>query len=243
MNKTVNYSLNKPEQTDYYEVDDFNKNADIIDEELSKCAKKANKAVMGNLAELDANGDLIDSGKKIADIVTKPDTITNFSVNSISGATHTHAISGFFKEFFVSSGSNADDIKIPGLYQCVGNWNPAIKFPVVGAALRGTLLVMQAAYESSFYLTQVFFSSRKIVQRYWEGNVWSAWTDAGQEIDIKLTDEEGSSILPTTDTETSEDIKISGRFQTVRNNLKQLFIDFKELNQKFENLEKKLGDK
>lgn len=34
MEVTKNYALNKPEQDDFYDVDDFNKNADIIDEEL-----------------------------------------------------------------------------------------------------------------------------------------------------------------------------------------------------------------
>ena len=36
---TKNYGLEKPEQTDFYDVDVFNSNADIIDEELKKAAK------------------------------------------------------------------------------------------------------------------------------------------------------------------------------------------------------------
>ena len=34
MNKTINYNLNKPEATDFYNVDDFNANMDAIDTEL-----------------------------------------------------------------------------------------------------------------------------------------------------------------------------------------------------------------
>jgi hypothetical protein len=34
--KTNNYKLTKPEQTDFYNVDDFNDNMDIIDGELKK---------------------------------------------------------------------------------------------------------------------------------------------------------------------------------------------------------------
>lgn len=40
MDKTTNYGLNKPEKTDYYNVDDFNGNADIIDAELAARLKQ-----------------------------------------------------------------------------------------------------------------------------------------------------------------------------------------------------------
>lgn len=40
MQKTTNYNLNKPEETDFYNVDDFNDNADIIDAELKKAQGK-----------------------------------------------------------------------------------------------------------------------------------------------------------------------------------------------------------
>lgn len=36
--KTTNYALTKPEANDYYNVNDFNSNADIIDAELKKLA-------------------------------------------------------------------------------------------------------------------------------------------------------------------------------------------------------------
>lgn len=34
MKTTTNFKLNKPDQADNYNVDDFNKNADIMDKEL-----------------------------------------------------------------------------------------------------------------------------------------------------------------------------------------------------------------
>lgn len=34
MKHTTNYNLNKPDPDDFYDIDDFNDNADIIDEEL-----------------------------------------------------------------------------------------------------------------------------------------------------------------------------------------------------------------
>jgi len=38
--KTPNYGLKKPAQIDFYDVDDFNHNADIIDEELKKVSNE-----------------------------------------------------------------------------------------------------------------------------------------------------------------------------------------------------------
>jgi len=40
MQKTKNYGLNKPEQREFYNVDDFNENAEILDETLSKFASE-----------------------------------------------------------------------------------------------------------------------------------------------------------------------------------------------------------
>lgn len=50
MTTTTNYGLNKPAQTDNYNVDDFNKNADTIDEQL-----KANANAISNAEALKAN--------------------------------------------------------------------------------------------------------------------------------------------------------------------------------------------
>lgn len=47
MEYTQNYNLNKPEQDDFYNVEDFNENADIVDEEL----KELNDKVDSHLAE------------------------------------------------------------------------------------------------------------------------------------------------------------------------------------------------
>lgn len=52
MEVTKNYALNKPEQDDFYDVDDFNKNADIIDEEL---AQKATAIQLGRVKVTDSS--------------------------------------------------------------------------------------------------------------------------------------------------------------------------------------------
>ena len=42
---TQNYNLKKPDQQDFYNVEDFNNNADIIDEQLKEMANKADSAL------------------------------------------------------------------------------------------------------------------------------------------------------------------------------------------------------
>mgnify|MGYP000178798343 FL=1 len=36
MKETTNLKLKKPDQNDFYNIDDFNNNSDIIDEEIGK---------------------------------------------------------------------------------------------------------------------------------------------------------------------------------------------------------------
>lgn len=51
MKTTTNFNLNKPDQTDNYNVDDFNKNADIMDTEM-KTHKDALKTLKDNFDNL-----------------------------------------------------------------------------------------------------------------------------------------------------------------------------------------------
>lgn len=51
MKTTTNFRLNKPDQTDNYNVDDFNKNADIIDKEM-QAQKEALKTLKDNFDNL-----------------------------------------------------------------------------------------------------------------------------------------------------------------------------------------------
>ena len=80
--KTPNYNLNKPGYDNFGNIVDLNENADITDAELFKRAKRVTSPVNGNLAALNANGDLADSGKKpadfgsAADVANKVDKVT-----------------------------------------------------------------------------------------------------------------------------------------------------------------------
>lgn len=43
MKQTTNYNLRKPDQTDFYDIDDMNANADIIDAKLKEVEDKADE--------------------------------------------------------------------------------------------------------------------------------------------------------------------------------------------------------
>lgn len=81
MRKTINYKLNKPEQEDFYDVDDFNSNADIIDTAL----KSISDDVVDNMDRLDdlENNFFPKSGGKIyGDMVVRDNLkIENGSIN------------------------------------------------------------------------------------------------------------------------------------------------------------------
>jgi len=80
-NKTLHYNLNKPTYEEFGDINDLNENADIIDAELYKKANRVTLPTNGNFAALNADGDIIDSGKKasdfssIADLANKVDKI------------------------------------------------------------------------------------------------------------------------------------------------------------------------
>jgi hypothetical protein len=48
MQKTTNYGFNKPESTDFYNIEDFNENADLIDEKLKAIEELANPQDLDN---------------------------------------------------------------------------------------------------------------------------------------------------------------------------------------------------
>ncbi|MFI3206593.1 MAG: hypothetical protein R3Y33_05055 [Clostridia bacterium] len=63
---TENYLLKKPSETDFYNIDDFNDNSDIIDEELVKRLEIPDSFVSGNIPQFNSSGNVVDSGKSIS---------------------------------------------------------------------------------------------------------------------------------------------------------------------------------
>ena len=80
MSKTTNYGLEKPEQDDYYDVDVFNDNADIVDEEL---AKEATDTQLGRTKLTDSSA-VTDSTGLALPATEKNASITGTLANQIS---------------------------------------------------------------------------------------------------------------------------------------------------------------
>lgn len=69
MTETQHYHLKKPDPTDFYNIADFNNNADAIDAVLAKKPDMPQAAVTGNLVSFSSDG-IEDSGKSIDDFLT-----------------------------------------------------------------------------------------------------------------------------------------------------------------------------
>lgn len=82
-NKTLHYDLNKPTYDEFGDIEDLNENADLIDEELFKRAKRVTSPTNGNFAALNTDGDLVDSGKKAADFGSAVDVANK--VDKVAG--------------------------------------------------------------------------------------------------------------------------------------------------------------
>lgn len=76
---TTNLNLIKPDEADFYNIQDFNDNCDKLDAEITKKANKVSNAVTNNFAALTADGDIADSGKKAADFATTSSLTTGLN--------------------------------------------------------------------------------------------------------------------------------------------------------------------
>ena len=73
MTETKNYKLKKPDPTDFYNVSDFNGNADAIDAALIKKPDMPQGTTDGNFVIFTADG-IADSGKNASDFLTTQTT-------------------------------------------------------------------------------------------------------------------------------------------------------------------------
>ncbi len=76
--KTMNYNLTKPAQSDFYNVDDFNDNADIIDTELKK-----NSDILGN-EDFSALAASVSAGLKILQVFKGTTDISGLAIPTAS---------------------------------------------------------------------------------------------------------------------------------------------------------------
>jgi hypothetical protein len=113
---TDHYNLKTPAQTDFYNVDDFNGNMDIVDEELFKRAEKVTGGTAGNFAALDEDGNFVDSGKKTSDFATPTaleatqSDIDDHKAETVVGETGVHGIRYYEETLQVKDGDSWVDV-------------------------------------------------------------------------------------------------------------------------------------
>lgn len=105
---TPNYNLKKPGVDDFYDIQDFNDNADIIDEELLKRANKVTSPVADNFAALTATGDIKNSGKKASDFGSA--TEVEKKANKIIGGTTGNLVTRTADGDIADSGKKLSDL-------------------------------------------------------------------------------------------------------------------------------------
>jgi len=119
MIKTENYKLNKPEETDFYNIDDYNENVDIIDTVLDEHAKNTQALNTGLTAH---------TGNTTAHVTATEKATWNGKSNLTIGTTATTAMAGNTSiptntnqltnnsGFVTSSNANIDKILNPPLW-------------------------------------------------------------------------------------------------------------------------------
>jgi|GEM_PF-3475709 len=189
MKYTEHYNLKKPDQEDFYNVDDFNENADIIDAELKRLADNSNSIPKSIFTEgnqfIVSNQDKEPEAKTIDDVKDMfgfgnaayknagagngldADTVDGKHASEFAAANHNH--DGYHSKF-VARGSTADP----------------------NTTLENIILTNHAnGPGDGYYYIQTFISaignrsqiatkyngSNKMYIRYYYNNQWSPWSE------------------------------------------------------------------
>jgi len=200
MKYTEHYNLKKPDQEDFYNVDDFNENADIIDAELKRLADNSNSIPKSIFTKGDqfivSNQDKEPEAKTIADVKDMfgfgnaayknvgagngldADTVDGKHASEFAAANHNH--DGYHSKFVaVTTGGGHDDP------------NTTLENIILTDHANGP--AGTGAYD--YYYIQTFFwytrsismnrcqiatsylSSDKMFIRHYYGNQWSPWSE------------------------------------------------------------------
>ena len=83
MKMTTNFGLIKPEPTDFYNVEDYNNNMDIIDEELQKVFLRGNEVKEMLVSNLIALGIEADTSETFEQLIAKRESVKSASGNAL----------------------------------------------------------------------------------------------------------------------------------------------------------------
>lgn len=198
MKYTEHYNLKKPDQEDFYNVDDFNENADIIDAELKRLADNSNSIPKSIFTEgnqfIVSNQDKEPEAKTIDDVKDMfgfgnaayknvgagngldADTVDGKHASEFAAANHNH--NGYHSKFVAKGSSSSDDP------------NTTLENIILTNHANGP----NTGYYDYYYIQTFFYSTRstsanrgqiatgynnsnKMYIRYYYNNQWSPWSE------------------------------------------------------------------
>ena len=157
---TTNYNLKKPAQDDFYNVDDFNNNADIIDTQLKANADKAGAALPAS----DFTGAQILSKMAAAGSV----------LPVANGGTGEAVLDAFLKaKGAINTGGDVNVYITPGIYQCL---NGVLNLPDNGYGL--LIVFKESGYVVQLY-QKILNDNRYLWKRINTNSAadWSGWVE------------------------------------------------------------------
>lgn len=193
MKYTEHYNLKKPDQEDFYNVDDFNENADIIDAELKRLADNSNSIPKSIFTEgnqfIVSNQDKEPEAKTIDDVKDMfgfgnaayknvgtgngldADTVDGKHASEFAVANHNH--DGYHSKF-VAKGSTADpNTTLENIILTNHANGPGDGYYYIQTFFYNT----RSTSANRSQIATKYNSSNKMYIRYYYNNQWSPWSE------------------------------------------------------------------
>ena len=188
MTETGNLHLKKPSQEDFYNVDDFNLNSDLLDAKIGDMATQLAHIVDANEMAQPSGIATLDSSGKLAQMPTAADV----------GAVKLHWSTLINETTATPNKYNFDDYITPGDVVSVSNYASAQSIANIPEAAPGKLYVLPLRTDDqdrNDIMQEYHTVTGNIWCRpryYYSGNTWSAWgtsanctrVDSGVYIDL-----------------------------------------------------------
>lgn len=193
MKYTEHYNLKKPDQEDFYNVDDFNENADIIDAELKRLADNSNSIPKSIFTEgnqfIVSNQDKEPEAKTIDDVKDMfgfgnaayknvgagngldADTVDGKHASEFAAANHNH---DSYHSKFVAIGSTADpNTTLENIILTNHANGPGDGYYYIQTFFYNT----RSTSANRSQIATKYNSSNKMYIRYYYNNQWSPWSE------------------------------------------------------------------
>lgn len=115
MTQTPNYKLKKPAPEDFYNIADFNENADLLDAALAAKPDMAQNAVPGHFVAFSEDG-IADSGKAAADFLPARTTPADIGAATAEGLSALTAVQNAHANDATKHFSSAEKAKLQKAY-------------------------------------------------------------------------------------------------------------------------------